>query len=293
MANPLNVYNIYKEIENKPKGLPCRRPVGENYFNPTVTYPVPVYENQPVKRGPVWNRSLFKKRTIYFKNLFKGKIMTKKEKFEIIPMEKAIPYTDVIAEDWNILIKNMENIYESIQTIIPAGVIQAYAGPVGKIPEGWILCDGKVLPVGGYQRLFNAIGYTWGGSGANFRVPDGRSGTLKMVGAGVLNDPDRGGRFGAHGSKSGDNVGSYQRFHVHNHRHPHGHGNDPHNHSTGMRGYSEVRPTNYRGMTMEIYDQTWYTNNSHVNIHHSDAWGADLAGSTRDNNIGVLFIIKT
>lgn len=226
--------------------------------------------------------------------------MTKKEKIELIPMKKAIPNTDVMAKDWNILIKNIENISESIQTIIPAGVIQAYAGYVENIPKGWILCDGRELSVNDYQELYNAINYLWGrGAGKgqngsqNFRVPDGRSGTLKMVGTGVLNDPDRGGRFGAYGSNGGDNVGSYQRFQIHNHKHPHGHGNDPHNHSTGMRSYSGYyKDRHYKGMTMEYYDQTWYTNNSHVNIHHNDAWGADLAGSTRDNNIGVLFIIK-
>lgn len=44
-------------------------------------------------------------------------------------------------------------------------------------PSGWLLCYGQSLVAADYPDLFDAIGYTYGGSGANFNVPDlrGRS----------------------------------------------------------------------------------------------------------------------
>jgi microcystin-dependent protein len=45
-------------------------------------------------------------------------------------------------------------------------------------PEGWVLCNGQVLPISQYEALFSLIGTTFGGDGqSNFAVPDlrGRS----------------------------------------------------------------------------------------------------------------------
>jgi microcystin-dependent protein len=65
-------------------------------------------------------------------------------------------------------------IHLGVQTssLYPAGVILPYAGS-GALPfQGWLLCDGKSYPTATYPVLFGVIGYTYGGSGANFLVPD-------------------------------------------------------------------------------------------------------------------------
>jgi len=36
---------------------------------------------------------------------------------------------------------------------------------------GWLLCDGRPLPVADFQFLFNVIGYSFGGSGDTFYLP--------------------------------------------------------------------------------------------------------------------------
>ena len=41
-------------------------------------------------------------------------------------------------------------------------------------PSGWLLCDGTSYATATYPLLFAAIGYVFGGSGANFNVPDMR-----------------------------------------------------------------------------------------------------------------------
>jgi microcystin-dependent protein len=47
---------------------------------------------------------------------------------------------------------------------------------------GWLLCDGRSLLVADYPGLFAAIGYSYGGSGVNFSLPDLRGRCL--VGSG-------------------------------------------------------------------------------------------------------------
>jgi microcystin-dependent protein len=61
------------------------------------------------------------------------------------------------------------------------GEIRIMAGNV--IPMGWVLCDGSTLPLNTNQALFSLIGYSYGGSGPNFAVPDMRA--LVPVGQGT------------------------------------------------------------------------------------------------------------
>lgn len=61
-------------------------------------------------------------------------------------------------------------------------------------PEGFLFCDGAgFATTGTYAALFEAIQYTFGGSGSTFNVPDSRGSLL--VGAGSADDSDA--TFGA------------------------------------------------------------------------------------------------
>jgi microcystin-dependent protein len=50
------------------------------------------------------------------------------------------------------------------------GEVRTYAGSAA--PSGWLLCYGQSLSTTTYADLFATIGYTYGGSGASFTVPD-------------------------------------------------------------------------------------------------------------------------
>lgn len=52
----------------------------------------------------------------------------------------------------------------------PTGMLAPFAG--ASAPTGWLLCHGQSLVRADYLDLWNVIGYTYGGSGANFNVPD-------------------------------------------------------------------------------------------------------------------------
>ena len=90
---------------------------------------------------------------------------------------------------------------------MPLGSIIAFSGD--NIPVGFLLCDGSTLNKNEYLDLFNVIGYTYGGSDNEFKLPDlrdrfiqGANGNLgKSIEAGL---PNIVGRLGAGLADGGD-----------------------------------------------------------------------------------------
>lgn len=63
--------------------------------------------------------------------------------------------------------------------LIPSGTVLNFAGST--TPTGYLLCDGTSYSTTTYAPLFAAIGYTHGGSGGNFNVPDTRGRVIAGV----------------------------------------------------------------------------------------------------------------
>ena len=53
---------------------------------------------------------------------------------------------------------------------VPVGTINAFASQV--VPANYLECDGSTLSTSQFNDLFNVIGYTYGGSGTSFNIPD-------------------------------------------------------------------------------------------------------------------------
>lgn len=65
------------------------------------------------------------------------------------------------------------------------------AWPSSSIPNGWLACNGQLLPINQNQALFSIIGTYYGGNGiTNFALPDLRGRSPKGV------DRERGGEIG-------------------------------------------------------------------------------------------------
>lgn len=63
------------------------------------------------------------------------------------------------------------------------GEIRLFAGNFA--PNGWLLCDGALLPISEYETLFQLIGTTYGGDGqTTFQLPDLRGRVLVHQGNG-------------------------------------------------------------------------------------------------------------
>src|SRR6266436_2064689 len=69
------------------------------------------------------------------------------------------------------------------QRVLPSGIVLPFGG--ASPPAGWLLADGTSYPTATYPDLFAVLGYTYGGSGANFNVPDMRGRTVVGAGAGA------------------------------------------------------------------------------------------------------------
>ena len=61
----------------------------------------------------------------------------------------------------------------------PAGTVIWFSGKT--LPSGYLVCNGQSLKKATYANLFNAIGYTYGGSGDNFNVPNLSDGNGRFI----------------------------------------------------------------------------------------------------------------
>lgn len=123
---------------------------------------------------------------------------------------------------------------------LPVGSVTAFAGTLGApdsagaattvTPQayvtdpleawGWMFCDGRLLRTYDYPELFAVLGYVYGGSGNEFRIPDYRGFFLRGNGTGTKNDPDIADRkVPRDGQGQSSGVGSTQPFAVETHEH--------------------------------------------------------------------------
>ncbi len=66
------------------------------------------------------------------------------------------------------------------------------------VPDGWLPCDGRLVSHNSYPALFALIGYNFGGSGAQFALPDLRDVIPVGTGSGPgLTPVQLGTKFGA------------------------------------------------------------------------------------------------
>jgi microcystin-dependent protein len=98
------------------------------------------------------------------------------------------------------------NITTAFSLLPPIGTIVSYGG--SSAPDKWLFCQGQSLSTTTYSALFTAIGYTYGGSGATFNLPDCRGRTLIAPDGGI-------GRVTAN-NLLGNSAGS-QEIPAHNH----------------------------------------------------------------------------
>lgn len=178
----------------------------------------------------------------------------------------------------------------------PVGSIVAFAGPQSKIPDGWLVCDGKTYDrTDKYSSLFNAIGTTWGGDGVNrFAVPDLRGLFLRGVNEtadSAQGDPNKDNRTVSrpdlrNQGNRGNSVGSKQTDEIKNHLHTL---NDPghvHNSRTG-RGWASGGDQTYARNDAGYETQT-PTTSSTTGITLDATGGSE----SRPRNAYVYYIIK-
>lgn len=91
-----------------------------------------------------------------------------------LPTQRAVKaYVDATK---NVLIGLIEAVQGSLQNsingleFVPAGTVFYHAASTA--PSGFLVCDGSAKSTASYPALFAAIGYTYGGAGGTFNLPD-------------------------------------------------------------------------------------------------------------------------
>ena len=83
----------------------------------------------------------------------------------------------------------VKNLQEQSLTVpgFPIGGLMMWGVVNGGAPRGWLRCDGASYNTVDYPELFEVLGYTFGGSGASFNVPNQiqSSDGVTLIGAGT------------------------------------------------------------------------------------------------------------
>lgn len=224
----------------------------------------------------------------------------------ILPRQRILssPYSFVSTSA-----STLENL-PPVQYRNPPGMMAPFAGTSDKIPEGWLLCDGREFETTQYPELYEAIGQSWGGRQETagevtvdyFNIPDMRGMFPRGANNGradVFADPNAGTRTDGLGVLSED-AGTLQSGSIPLHRHIWGATNGGSNYidtwdSAGnqyrflQNGGSLQIENGILSATIEdnypdvIHDRSTYTKPGSTVIE---------SGESRPNNAAVNYIIK-
>lgn len=185
------------------------------------------------------------------------------------------------------------------ENTVPEGTIVAFGGPESKIPSGYLHCNGAAYETSKYPKLAEALAKSWGGnnSGTKFNVPDLRGQFLRGWDETADVDPDKLARTSKNGSKSGNNVGSYQEDAT----------ALPEKQFTGQTNTTGEHKHNINGSALpEAVTINWTMDDSRTQGTKYDNYVTNPAGNhshsvtvtnggdaeTRPNNACVIYIIK-
>lgn len=158
----------------------------------------------------------------------------------------------------------------------PVGTIRHFHGPLNKMPEGYILANGDPLStIGTYAELFGVIGYTYGGSGTTFYLPDLRRRALRGVGTGqTLGDTE-----GQAESNRVEQHGNHK-----DHKHKHHHKRRRKDHSDDGGGDSDMDATPH-----DHYIPGFSTQTGQINTVNAGNQTAQAAGPAHEHSISAFY----
>ncbi len=166
---------------------------------------------------------------------------------------------------------------------VPIGTILPFGADSSMVPNGFLLCDGDALSTTIYSDLFSVIGYSWGGSGGTFYLPDLRGRFIRGTDYGAGNDPDASSRSAINtGGNTGDNVGSYQNDDFESHQHSLDKSfNNPNSRSTGS-GNLVWESTGFTDYT--AFEGGNETRPINANINYIICFSSKIAASSGSGN---------
>jgi microcystin-dependent protein len=158
-------------------------------------------------------------------------------------------------------------VWANQQAGLPIGSVAMFAGATA--PVNWLICDGSSLATTGtYAGLFGIVGYTYGGAGANFNLPNL-----------VQNFP-----LGAGANPIGTTGGTFNYTLSVANMPPHTHPIEqtPHSHSAYQNAHSHVIATGGHNHPLHdpVHTHTYATLGGGVNIQPGSGGNMSNTGTT-------------
>lgn len=177
-----------------------------------------------------------------------------------------IKQTKDMTDSERIAVENSNNQYLQALSYVAVGTIFPYAG--AEVPDTFMICDGSALDTTEYADLFSIIGYTFGGSGDTFNIPDLRGKTLVGLNS---NDSD----FDAVGKSAGEKTHQLTVAEMPSHSHMF-------NPSAGIDGINFVVPTGTGGEGVSSISKEGTAH--HPGHWANDTWGTYAVGGSKAHN---------
>ena len=77
----------------------------------------------------------------------------------------------------------MSGYYDSVVSSRPS-IGDTKLSTISSDHNGWLICNGRELPIADYKSLFSVIGYQFGGEGSMFKLPDPAGRVPGIIGSG-------------------------------------------------------------------------------------------------------------
>jgi microcystin-dependent protein len=152
------------------------------------------------------------------------------------------------------------------------------------IPKGYLMCDGRNLSTATYSKLFNAIGYTHGGSGSTFKLPDLRE--RFIVGAGGDNADVPGSNGYSASDVGGLNSVSLSESELATHTHTIDDTDLTHAHTATANTASEPIPHTHGGSTAENGSHAHNGNTTNNGSHEHNSGNTTNSGNHQHQHRG-------
>ena len=175
-------------------------------------------------------------------------------------------------------------IQTQINTNTPTGMISIHSGSVA--PTGWLLCDGTSYASASYVALFNTVGYTFGGSGANFNVPNLKGKVVVGVDASQTQFDTRGETGGDMSHQHISSTSSSDGGHTHT--------TDDHTHTTADHTHTTADHSHYSDHS-HYADHSHYINpgttstTSDSHSHSTNATGSLSKASSGNTSVNLAY----
>lgn len=168
---------------------------------------------------------------------------------------------------------------------LPAGGMMYFAG--AGAPSGYLIRDGSSVPVATYPNLFAVIGYTYGGGGANFNLPDDLGLCLAGSGLGTAVPGLTAHALGAVGGSETHTLLTAELA-IHTHlQNAHTHLQDAHTHLQDAHDHTDSF-TVVQDAHTHIQDAHTHTQNAHT--HTQDAHSHQIDVGNVVGNSGIISV---